>query len=202
MRPSFVTPTLNPYLFPMSLTTSSTMLGFPPTLFTTSCSQPEDFVKTRTALLLAPSKRFESVSPAPVNDAARRNSRRLDNAFMPSLLVMSLRMFATSKTCKHAVRRPSQLFHSHFRRIIRSSPNPSSFQSAGGTRQAFRPHLHRLSSLSQELPMHPSAVGFSGSHPGLGSTSRIAFSTPLQTRQASPRNSSGAQAYPRSAASQ
>src|SRR6266699_20368 len=82
------------------------------------------------------------------------------------------------------------------------SPNPSSFQSVGGARQAYPSHLHRLSSLSQELPTHPSAVGFSGSHPGLGSISRIAFSTPLQTRQASPQNSSGAQAYPRSAASQ
>src|SRR2546423_1430327 len=149
MRPSFVTPTLNPCLFPMSLTTSSTMLGFPPTLFTTSCSQPEDFVKTRTALLLAPSKRFESVSPAPVNVAARRNSRRLDNAFMPSLLVMSLRMFATSKTCKHAVRRPSQLFHPHFRRVIRS---------AHPTLQAFKVLVQRGRRFARICALPPSTT--------------------------------------------
>src|SRR6266849_127336 len=121
MRPSLVTPALNPCLFPSSLMVSSTMLGLPPTLFTTSCSQPDDFVKTSTDLFEAPSSGFESASPAPVSVAARRNSLRLENSFMESLSSMSLRMFATSKTCKHAVRRPSQLFHSHFRRVIRSA---------------------------------------------------------------------------------
>src|SRR5437588_6824885 len=114
MRPSFVALTLNPYLFPISLTASSTMLGFPPILFTTSCSHPEDLVKTRTVLRLAPIKRFESASPAPVSVAARRNALRFENAFMPSLLVMSFRILATRKICKHAVRRPSQLPHSDF----------------------------------------------------------------------------------------
>src|SRR5229473_2675558 len=118
MRPSLVTPALNPCFFPSSLTVSSTRLGFPSTLFTTSCSQPDDFVNTSTDLLDAPLNRFESTSPAPVSVAARRNSLRLENAFMPSLLVMFFRMLATRKTCKHAVCRPSQLFHSHFRRVV------------------------------------------------------------------------------------
>src|SRR5260370_35858777 len=38
-----------------------------------------------------------------------------------TLLVMSFRMFTTRKTCKHSVLGPSQLFHSHFRRVIRSA---------------------------------------------------------------------------------
>src|SRR5260370_351555 len=121
MRPSLVTPALNPCLFPSSLTVSSTRLGFPLILFTTSCSQPDDFVKTSTDLFEAPSNRFESASPAPVSVAARRNSLRLESASMLSLLVMSFRVLATRKTCKHAVRCPSQLFHSHFRRVIRSA---------------------------------------------------------------------------------
>src|SRR5260370_40262202 len=119
MRPSLVTPALNPCLFPSSLTVSSTRLGFPLILFTTSCSQPDDFVKTSTDLFEASSDRFESASPAPVSVAARGNSLRLENSFMESLSRMSLRVLATRETCKHAVRCPSQLFHSHFRRAIR-----------------------------------------------------------------------------------
>src|SRR5258708_40327961 len=95
MRPSLVKPALNPYSFPSSLMASSTMLGLPPTLFTTSCSQPDDFVKTSTDLFEAPSSGFESASPAPVSVAARRNSLRLENSFMESLSSMFLRMLAT-----------------------------------------------------------------------------------------------------------
>src|SRR5260370_39121294 len=118
MRPSFVTPTLNPCLLPRSLTASSTMLGFPSTRFTTSCSQPEDFVNTSTDLFDAPSNWSESARPAPVSVAVRRNSLRLEIAFMPSLLVMPFCVLAAWETSKHAVGRPSQLFHSHFRRGI------------------------------------------------------------------------------------
>src|SRR6202521_6484972 len=124
MSPSLVTPALNPCLFPSSLTASSTRLGFPPTLFTTSCSQPDDFVNTSTDLYEATSSGFESASPAPVSVAVRRNSLRLENSIMKSLLVVSFRMLATRKTGKHAVRRPSQLFHSQFRRVIRSAGPP------------------------------------------------------------------------------
>src|SRR5439155_24701459 len=119
MRPSLVTPTLNACLFPSSVTVSSMMLGFPSTLFTTACSNPEDFVNTSTDFSDAAASRFASVRPAPVNVAARRNSLRLENVFIPSLSVMSFRVLATRKTGKHAVRRPAQLFHSHCRRVIR-----------------------------------------------------------------------------------
>ncbi len=124
MRPSFVTCTLNPCLAPRALIASSTMLGCPPTRFTTSCSQPDDFVNTSTVLFDAANSRLESARPAPVSVAARRNSLRLVNSFMPPLSVMPFRMFATRKTCKHTVRRPSQLSHSHFRRVIRSADPP------------------------------------------------------------------------------
>src|SRR6266702_1716567 len=85
MRPSFVTLTLYPCLFPSSFTVSSTILGFPLILLTTSCSNPEDFVNTRIDLLVAASKRCESERPAPVRAAARRNSLRLKNALIDSL---------------------------------------------------------------------------------------------------------------------
>src|SRR6266849_6232826 len=124
MRPSFVTPTLNPCLFPSSVTVSSMMLGFPSTLFTTACSNPDDFVNTSTDFSDAPSKRLESASPAPVNVAARRNSLRLENSFMKSSSRVPLRMLATGKTCKHPVRCPAQLSHSHLRRVIRSADPP------------------------------------------------------------------------------
>src|SRR5260370_34686298 len=92
---------------------------FPYTTLFRSCSQPDDFVKTSTDLFEAPSSGFESASPAPVSVAARRNSLRLENSFMESLSSMSLRVLATGKTCKHAVRRPSQLPHPRFGRIVR-----------------------------------------------------------------------------------
>src|SRR6267143_1106116 len=120
MRPSFVTPALNPCLFPISLIVSSTRLGFPSTLFTTVCSNPEDFVNTSTDLFDAPSSGLESASPAPVKVAVRRNSLRLENSFMKSSSRVPPRVFATGKTCKHPVRRPSQFSHSFFRRVIRS----------------------------------------------------------------------------------
>src|SRR5258708_13127935 len=106
MRPSLVTPALNPCFFPSSLTVSSTRLGFPSTLFTTSCSQPDDFVNTSTDLLDAPLNRFESTSPAPVSVAARRNSLRLENAFIPSLLVLFFRILATQTPSTPPVPRP------------------------------------------------------------------------------------------------
>src|SRR5258708_38692440 len=84
IRPSLVARTLNPCLFPRSVTVSSTRLGFPPTLFTTSCSQPDDFVNTSTDLFDGPISPFESARPAPVSVAARRNSRRLVNSFIPA----------------------------------------------------------------------------------------------------------------------
>src|SRR5260370_11766935 len=95
------------------------MLGFASTLFTTACSNPDDFVNPSTDLMDAPTRRFESASPAPASAAARRNSLRLENSFMESLSSVSLRMLATGKTCKHAVRRPSQLPHPRFGRIVR-----------------------------------------------------------------------------------
>src|SRR6267143_3472981 len=95
MRPSFVNTALNPCLFPRSFTASSMMLGFPSTLFTTACSNPDDFVNTSTDLMDAPTRRFESASPAPVSAAARRNSLRLENSFMESFSSVFLRMLAT-----------------------------------------------------------------------------------------------------------
>src|SRR5260370_39956509 len=85
MRPSFVTLPLYPFLFHSSFPVSSTLLGFPPILLTTSCSNPDDFVKTRIDLLVAASKRCESERPAPVSAAARRNSLRFGNALIDSL---------------------------------------------------------------------------------------------------------------------
>src|SRR5207253_8517068 len=108
-----------PCLFPSSVTVSSMMLGFPSTRFTTECSNPDDFVNTSTDFSDAAARRFENASPAPVSVAARRNSLRLEIAFIPCLSVKSFRVLATGETCKHAVRRPSQFFHSHFRRVIR-----------------------------------------------------------------------------------
>src|SRR5258708_31883033 len=101
------------------------MLGFPSTLFTTSCSQPEDFVKTSTFFSLAASSRFDSASPAPVSAALRRNSLRLEleNKLMESVLAMSFRMLATRKLFEHAILGPSQLSHARFRGVVRS-PDP------------------------------------------------------------------------------
>ena len=76
IRPSFVTPTWNPCLSPRAVTASSTMLGLPSTRFTTSCSKPEDFVKTSTDLCGAAGRRLPSARPAPVTAATRRNSLR------------------------------------------------------------------------------------------------------------------------------
>src|SRR5207245_6515551 len=121
IRPSLVTPTLNPCLFPRSLVVSSTSLGFPPILFTASCSQPDDFVNTSTDLFDDPSSRFESARPAPVSAAARRNSLRLEYAFMSYLLVMSFRMLAAREPCKHAVRCPTKRCHPHSCRTLRPS---------------------------------------------------------------------------------
>src|SRR6266446_3148513 len=119
MRPSLVTPTLNLCLFPSSVTVSSMMLGFPSTLFTTACSNPDDFVNTNTDFSEVATRRLENARLAPVSVAARRNSLRLEIAFMPLPSLMSIWVLATRKTGKHAVRCPSQLFHSHFRRVIR-----------------------------------------------------------------------------------
>src|ERR1700730_5313591 len=123
MRPSFVTPTLKPCLFPRSVTASSTMLGFPSIRFTTSCSQPDDFVKTSTFFSLAARTRFESASPALVSAASRRNSLRLEveRIFMGFLLVVSFRMLATGKLFEHAVLGPSQFAHSCFRGVVRAA---------------------------------------------------------------------------------
>src|SRR5216684_653474 len=123
MRPSLVTPTLYPFRFPKSVTASSTMLGFPSIRFTTSCSHPEDFVKTRTSFSFAAKSRLERASPAPVSAAPRRNSLRLelDNRFMEFPLVVSIRMLATGKLFEHAVLGPSQLSHSCFRGVVRSA---------------------------------------------------------------------------------
>src|ERR1700740_1880254 len=85
MRPSLVTPTLNPCVLPRSVTTSSTRLGSPTTLSPTSCPQPADFVKTSTDLFATPFNRLERASPALVRAAARRNSLRLETGIMPSL---------------------------------------------------------------------------------------------------------------------
>src|SRR5260221_14664540 len=71
------------------------MLGFPSTLFTTACSNPDDLVNTSTDLLDAPTRRFESASPAPVSAAARRNSLRLQNSFMESFSSVFPRMLTT-----------------------------------------------------------------------------------------------------------
>src|SRR6266478_9035845 len=126
MRPSLVTPTLYSCRFPRSVTASSTMLGFPSILFTTSCSHPEDFVKTSTVFSFAASSRFESASPAPVSAAPRRNSLRLelDIRLMELPLVVSFRMLATGKLFEHAVLGPSQLAHACFRGVI-GSADPS-----------------------------------------------------------------------------
>src|SRR5260370_17511434 len=124
MRPSFVTPTLNPCLFPSSVTVSSMRLGLPSTLFTTACSNPEDFVNTSTDFSDALGSWLESASPAPVSVAARRNSLRLETAFTTSLSVISFRMLAARKTDKYAVRRPAQLSHSYFRGVVRNADPP------------------------------------------------------------------------------
>src|SRR5882762_11970286 len=100
--------------------------GFPSILFTTSCSHPEDFVKTSTVFSFAASSPLESASPAPVSAAPRRNSLRLelDNGLMELPLVVSFRMLATGKLFKNAVLGPSQLAHACFRGVI-GSADPS-----------------------------------------------------------------------------
>src|SRR5260370_16930748 len=124
MSRSFVTATLNPCLVPSSVTVSSMRLGLPSTLFTTACSNPEDFVNTSTDFSDALGSWLESASPAPVSVAARRNSLRLETAFTTSLSVMSFRMLAARKTGKYAVRRPAQLSHSYFRGVVRYADPP------------------------------------------------------------------------------
>src|SRR3954464_4907492 len=47
IRPSLLLVTPKPCFVPSEVTACSTMLGLPSTRFTTSCSQPEDLVKTR-----------------------------------------------------------------------------------------------------------------------------------------------------------
>src|SRR6267142_3620651 len=123
MRPSLVTPTLYPCRFPRSVTVSSTRLGFPSIRFTTSCSHPEDFVKTRTVFSFAAGSRFESASPAPVSAAPRRNSLRLglEKMFMEFLLMVSFRMLTSGKFIEYAVLGPSQLSHARFRGVIGSA---------------------------------------------------------------------------------
>src|SRR6267378_7263347 len=112
------------------------MLGFPSIRFTTSCSHPEDFVKTRTFFSFAASSWFESASPAPVSAAPRRNSLRLESEkmFMEFPLVVSFRMLAAGKFFEHAILGPSQLAHARFRRVIRyADPSLQVFKASAKT---------------------------------------------------------------------
>src|ERR1700751_680371 len=186
MRPSLVTPTLNPCLFPSSVTVSSIRLGFPSTLFTTGGSNPEDFVNTSTDFSDAPAMRFESASPAPVSVAARRNSLRLETAFMTSLsdILPDGRSPETWQTRDPAsIPALSFLFPKSSTLCL---PTPSGSQSVRGGSLAYSPPPRRPNSFSQVLLMRPSAVGSSGSHPGQGSSLRIASAPHLRTPQGPP----------------
>src|ERR1700690_1128993 len=77
MRPSLVALTSNPYFAAKPRTHRSTTLGFPGVVFTTSCSQPEDLVKSRTDFLLAADNRLDNAKPAPPMATGRKNSLRL-----------------------------------------------------------------------------------------------------------------------------
>src|SRR5713226_5514458 len=97
------------------------MLGFPLTSFTTSCSNPEDFVNTRTDFSFAPSRRLESANPAPVRAAVPRNSLRPVMALMNFLSTMLVRMLAAREGLEDVVSCPAQLPHTGFRGIVRSA---------------------------------------------------------------------------------
>jgi hypothetical protein len=75
--PSLVAVTSKLCCFPSAATACSTMLGFPPVVFTTSCSKPEDLVKTRTDLLPAANSSWGNAKLAPTIAPARKNCRRL-----------------------------------------------------------------------------------------------------------------------------
>src|SRR5713101_2217735 len=212
MRPSFVTLTLYPCLFPSSFSVSSTILGFPLILLTTSCSNPEDFVNTRIDSLVAASKRFESARPAPVSAVARRNSLRLGNALI-------------SLGCA----RPDARSRGNFRiYILRSSPAlasplPTNNTPRSSTLSGFRsgrtgpvdssPPLHSKNHLprkshflrARRLPAacKPRSAACSvDNHQASRISFRIASALPHQTLQETPHIFVGARSCPRSAANQ
>src|SRR5262249_54360088 len=120
MRPSFEHTTLKLFFFPSSVTAFSTMLNFPSTRFTTSCSHPEDFVNTSTDFCEAAIKFRVNARLAPAAAVARRKSRRFGNECI-ELLLGNLRTLAvpfgmrtSGKFRKYAVGRPSEFAHSSF----------------------------------------------------------------------------------------
>ena len=60
----------------------SAMLGFRSVTLMTACSNPEDFVNSRTDLFFAALAGCESRSPAPAAAVVRRKSRRVENGFI------------------------------------------------------------------------------------------------------------------------
>src|SRR5260370_41506606 len=97
------------------------MLDFPLIRLTTSCSNPEDFVNTRTDFSFAPSRRPGSANPAPIRAAVPRNSLRPVMALMNFLSTMLIRMLAAWEGLEDVVSCPPQFPHSGFRGIIRSA---------------------------------------------------------------------------------
>src|SRR5713226_7743904 len=95
MRPSFEQVTSNPFLLPSSVTAVSTMLSLPSLRLTTSCSKPEDLVKTRRDLFGAENDGSERDKPAVAAvivavARVRRNSRRLEWRVLCNLVWMSV----------------------------------------------------------------------------------------------------------------
>src|SRR5882724_1876558 len=135
MRPSFVAFTSNPCFAAKPRTHFSTTLGFPGVVLTTSCSQPDDFVNSRTDFLLAADRRLDNARPALPIATVRRNSLRLaasvvilffSSALVPEVLMLLIPMLAPRKPLKCIVTIPSQFAHALFGRIVR--PNDPFFQ--------------------------------------------------------------------------
>src|SRR4029077_19715023 len=88
--PSLVEVTSKPCFFPSTATAESTMLGLPPLIFTTSCSNPEDFVKTSTDFFSAANRHWGTAKLAPAAAPVRKNCRRLRNSVIRNLSVSGI----------------------------------------------------------------------------------------------------------------
>jgi len=85
MRPSLEQVTSKPFLAPSSVTVVSQMLSLPSLRFTTSCSNPEDLVKTRRDFFDAENKRCGSVRHAVAAVMLRTKVRRSKRAVISNL---------------------------------------------------------------------------------------------------------------------
>src|SRR6202022_2692322 len=107
MRPSLEQSTSKPFFLPSSVTAVSTMLSLPSLRFTTSCSKPEDLVKTRRDFFGAEADRCESakLAVAAVSVAVvrgRRNSRGSERGVMGALHVDECRFVHRHHTTESA----------------------------------------------------------------------------------------------------